>query len=127
MRYFFQIYYENMALLQEETGSKPDAIETWKKYLTYLDDPMVKEKVQTRIDKLETGGKVENVGTGTERPSADISSDELKREMRSGDRKQTRVVDTKPVDVSNDFQDINPDQPKVDLKEEAKKKASKKE
>jgi hypothetical protein len=121
------VYYENLATLQEEVGKKDDAIATWKTFLNYLDDPVIKDRIRSHLDKLE-GRSATEAGPAaiTPRTSAPIPSDDMQKGLRPDDRKQTKVVNTKPVDISNDFQDINTDQPKLDLKDEAKKKAAKK-
>jgi len=52
--------------------------------------------------------------------------EELQREMRTEEKKETRVLDTKPLDISGDFDDLSKDEgEELDLTEEAKKRAKK--
>jgi tetratricopeptide (TPR) repeat protein len=126
-----QVFYENLALLQEEMGKKDVALATWKKYLIYLNDAMKKEEVQKRIDKLEGG---ETVSTGkadakVNREKASQQNEEqmqqMKSELRKDSKTDTKRIDTKSVDVGSDFDKIGKDTGEgLDLRKEAKKKAS---
>ena len=125
-----QVFYENLALLQEEMGKKDVALATWKKYLIYLNDAMKKEEVQKRIDKLEGG---ETVSTGKadaklNREKASQQNEEqmqqMKSELRKDSKTDTKRIDTKSVDVGSDFDKLGKDTGEaLDLRKEAKKKA----
>jgi hypothetical protein len=128
------VFYENTGLLLEEMKKKDQAIENWKTYLIYLDDALAKEKVQKRVDALERGeqpgvsGSDKAAANEKARIQANDNTRDLQREIR-GDAQQggeVKTINTKPVDISNDFQDLNkPDSAKIDLKSEAKKRSKK--
>jgi Flp pilus assembly protein TadD len=119
--------YDNYAQLLYEMGSKDDAIELLKKSLVYIDDLLKKEKVQSQIDKWETGG---NSRTTQSSKAARLETknqiNDLKSELRK-DTTDTRRIETKPVNVLSDFDDLNSEpEPKLDLQSEAKKRAANK-
>lgn len=124
-----QIFYENLGLLQQDMGKKQDALETWKAFLVYLDDALIKEKVQKRIDILEgrasAGGSsmpaMEKSKITTEDQTKRLQDDIRPEESRTGAR-----MSTQSVDISNDFKELNSaDTGKLDLKAEAKKRSKK--
>jgi tetratricopeptide (TPR) repeat protein len=125
-----QNFYENYGLLLQEMGKKQEAIEVWKQFLVYLDDALAREKVQKRIDALEHGESAAGTPMAAEKPkgaSNDSTTDRLRQEMRTTEKTQVRTLNAKPVDVSNDFDDLNsPQSAPVDLKAEAKKRSAKK-
>lgn len=120
-------FHKGLADAQEQAGKKPEAIETLKKALVYVNDALEREKIQRRLDVLEgrsvTGAKAST--TGTAAPVVDDSKmDDLRKDMRDDERKTTRVVDTKTLDISGDFDDLKDDGSKeIDLTKEAKKRA----
>jgi tetratricopeptide (TPR) repeat protein len=125
-----QVFYENLALLQEEMGKKDVALATWKKYLIYLNDAMKKEEVQKRIDKLE-GGETVSTGKADAKLNREKASQQnedqmqqMKSELRKDPKTETKRLDTKSVDVGSDFDKIGKDTGEaLDLRKEAKKKA----
>ena len=120
-------YYQQLAWALETRGRKADAVDVWKKALVYVDDPMKKEEIQGRIDRLGKGAQVTG-GTVSESTSAEpgISADhtrDLERELRSDEsRGDTRRLETKPVDVSGDLQQLKADTTSWDLTKEYKKR-----
>jgi hypothetical protein len=123
-----------MGLLLEEMKKKDQAIENWKTFLVYLDDALAKEKVQKRIDALERGDQPANTASDKAaanekaRIQANDQTRSLQAEMRGNTTQgsEVKTVNTKPVDISNDFQDLSaPDSQKLDLKSEAKKRSKK--
>ncbi len=129
-----QVFYENMALLQEEMGNKEDAIETWKKYLIYLNEAIKKEEVQKRIDKLERGETPGATPKSEAKINRDKSSQEsaermnaLKSELRNDKKSDAKRLETQPVDIGSDIANISKDTSNaIDLRKEAKRKAESK-
>jgi tetratricopeptide (TPR) repeat protein len=126
------MYYENWALLLEELNRKPEAVETWKKCMIYLNEALKKDEIQARIDKLEKG---ESVGgpTSADRAQARAESDKksqedmekLKKEMRKDKAESSKRIDAPPPDVMGDIADINKTSgEEFDLRSAAKKKAA---
>jgi tetratricopeptide (TPR) repeat protein len=126
-----QVYYENLAKLQEEMGKKDDAIATWKKYLIYLNEAIKKEEVQNNIDKLERGESTTTAaptkadGKAARMQAAEQDNEkmqELKKELRNDNPGDTKRMETEHVDINSDFstKDTTAD---LDLRKEAKKKA----
>jgi Flp pilus assembly protein TadD len=113
-------FYQSLAMALENKGQKKEAIDVWKKSLVYIDDALNKEKVQDRIDRLEKGSSAPP-------PTSNFSKEQtkdLERELRpETPRKETKRIDTKPVNVSSDFEDVNADSSGWDLAKEAKKRA----
>lgn len=125
-----QEFYENLGLLLQELGKKDEALEVWRTYMIYLDDALRKEKIQKRIDKLEIGDKPEEqAGAGSAAPAVDRDEQtkQLRQDLRAGEgRRESQVMQTTPVDITGDLEDLQKDSgKKMDLKEEAKKKAKK--
>jgi tetratricopeptide (TPR) repeat protein len=126
-----QVFYENLALLQEEMGKKDIALATWKKYLIYLNEAIKKEEVQKRIDKLENGEAVSSSGKAdakANREKASQANEEHMQQMKSDLRRDSKTdakrLDTKSVDVGSDFDKIGKDTGEgLDLRKEAKKKS----
>jgi tetratricopeptide (TPR) repeat protein len=125
-----QVFYENLAKLQEEMGKKDDAIATWKKYLIYLNEAIKKEEVQTRIDKLERGESTTTAApTKADSKAARMQASEdntarmeaLQKELRK-DKTETKRIETQPVDVGADLNNKDTTTT-LDLRKEAKKKA----
>ncbi len=125
-----QVFYENLALLQEEMGKKNDALATWKKYVIYLNEAIKKEEIQKRIDKLENGEPVSSpkADTKANRIKASETNEaqmqQLKSELRQ-DKNETKHIESQPVDVGSDIDNISKDTAQgIDFKKEAKKKAA---
>ncbi len=122
-------FYESLASAYETQGKKDDAVETLKNSMIYVDDALQKEKIQDHIDRLELGDAPKGQeGTATKMSSKSQIAD-LQKELRKKDTNDTKQLDTKPVDVMGDFNDLNTteeeDNP-LDLKAAAKKKAEEK-
>jgi Flp pilus assembly protein TadD len=119
--------YENLALALVEKDQKMEAVEVLKTSKNYTDDILQKDKIQAQIDRIEAkvSGSETNSGNNTKLTMKDQSGD-LKKELR-GDQQNVKTIDTKPVDVMGDFNDLNSteDAPTLDLKSEAKKRANK--
>jgi tetratricopeptide (TPR) repeat protein len=128
-----QVYYENLALLQEEMGKKDDALVTWKKYLIYLNEALKKEEVKNHIDKLEngdavSGGKSEAT-LSNEQAAQEHSAhtQELINDLRKKDKPDARRIEPQTVDIGPDLDNIGTDTGSiVDIREEARKKAESK-
>ncbi len=126
-----QVFYENLALLQEEMGKKGDALATWKKYLIYLNEAIKKEEVQRRIDKLENG---EPVSTGKADAKANrekaseanqAQMEQLESDLHRDNKAEAKHIDAQSVDVGSDLANIGKDTAQgIDFKKEAKKKAA---
>lgn len=126
-----QVFYENLALLQEDMGKKEDALATWKKYLIYLNEAIKKEEVQRRIDKLENGEPVSSTKTDAKasRQKAaeqnEAQMEQLKNDLHRGGATETKHIDAQPVDVGSDIDNISKDTTQgIDFKKEAKRKAA---
>jgi tetratricopeptide (TPR) repeat protein len=125
-------YYENWALLLEDLNRKPEAIETWKKCMIYLNEALKKDEIQARIDKLEKGESV--TPTGADKKAAREESDKknkedldkLKKDLRKDKgESSSKRIDAPPPDVMGDIADINKDKGEdFDLRSAAKKKAA---
>ncbi|HEX3019339.1 MAG TPA: tetratricopeptide repeat protein [Chitinispirillaceae bacterium] len=121
--------YDNLALALEEKGKKDEALEVWKKCMAYCSDALRKEKIQDRIDRLQYGTKP---GSEPNEPAMKMATknqiDELKKELRNKEGGQgSQRINTAPVNVMDDFSDLN-EQSEVkplNLKDEAKKRAKK--
>lgn len=123
-------YFESLALLYEEKGKKNEALETWKKDLTFTDDVLAKDKIQARIDRLEGKSSIQKTSSDDSNDKLTTTNqiDDLKKELRKGgSAEETRRIETKPVDVTGDLNDLNSDtdDKTLDLKSEAKKRAAK--
>jgi tetratricopeptide (TPR) repeat protein len=125
-----QVFYENLAKLQEEMGKKDDAIATWKKYLIYLNEAAKKEEVQGHIDKLEHGESTVAAPTKADGKAARMQAaeqdnekmQELKKELRKDNPGDTKRMETEKVDINSDFSTKDTTSV-LDLRKEAKKKA----
>lgn len=121
-------FYDNYVALLIDKGDKAQAVELLKKSLVYTDDVLRKDKIQAQINKLETGGTAAPTATGAdgEKLVAKDQTNELQSELRKSKTTDTRRLETKPVNVMGDLEDISSDTSKVlDLKGEAKKRAAK--
>lgn len=122
-------FYEGYANALVEKGNKPEAIETLKKSLVYIDDVLKKDKVRAQIDKLETGGTASKPAAAEEsKLTTKNQIDDLRKELgKGGSAEPQKRIETKPVDVLGDLQDLNEDTTTetLDLKSEAKKRAKK--
>ena len=122
-------FYESLASAYESQGKKNDAVETLKSSLIYVDDALQKEKIQDHIDRLELGDAPKGQeGTATKMSNKSQIAD-LQKELRKKDANETKQLDTKPVDVMGDFNDLNTTEEEenpLDLKAAAKKKAEEK-
>ncbi|HEX2957606.1 MAG TPA: tetratricopeptide repeat protein [Chitinispirillaceae bacterium] len=119
--------YENLAFALVEKKQNAEAVEVLKTSKNYTDDILQKDKIQAQIDRIE--GKVSGpagVSGGNTKLTMKDQSGDLKKELR-GDQENVQKIDTKPVDVMGDFNDLNNDEetPTLDLKSEAKKRANK--
>jgi tetratricopeptide (TPR) repeat protein len=128
-----QIFYENLALLQEELGEKEDALATWKKFQIYLNDALKKEEVQRHIDKIEKGEPTSSSDVkaaakeNRQRVAQDdsVRMQELRSELRKDKKGEAKRMDAQqPVDIGSDIANINKDTNQaIDFRKEAKKKA----
>jgi Flp pilus assembly protein TadD len=122
-------FYESLASAYESQGKKNDAVETLKSSLIYVDDALQKEKIQDHIDRLELGDAPKGQESTATKMSSKSQIADLQKELRKKDTNETKQLDTKPVDVMGDFNDLNTteeeDNP-LDLKAAAKKKAEEK-
>jgi hypothetical protein len=97
--------------------------------MNYTDDVLQKDKIQLKIDQIQ--GKVSGpagVSGGSTKMTMKDQSGDLKKELRGDQSKgSVQTINTKPVDVMGDFNDLNneSDAPTLDLKSEAKKRANK--
>jgi tetratricopeptide (TPR) repeat protein len=120
-------YYESLASAYEVKKDKAQAVEVLKKAIVMTDDVLKKDKIQDRIDRLE-GKNVTNPTPSV--PSEDFSNpdqvNDLKKELREKPESKTKRIETQPVNVMGDLQDLNTedDSKPIDLKSEAKKKAA---
>jgi tetratricopeptide (TPR) repeat protein len=124
-----QVFYENLAKLQEEMGKKDDALATWKKYLIYLNEALKKEEVQSHIDKLERGESTVNSAKADSKAAREQSSQEnaarmqeLKNELRKDNKPEAKRIESQPVDIGSDLNKKDTTAA-LDLRKEAKKKA----
>ncbi|MGA2506808.1 MAG: tetratricopeptide repeat protein [Chitinispirillaceae bacterium] len=118
-------FYQDLAMALEHKGQKQEAIETWKKAVTYIDDALNKEKILDRIDRLEKS-TVTTPGFGGAPVDTALSrkkTEDLKRELRpETTRKDRKLIDAPPPDVSSDLDQMNADSSSWDLTKEAKKR-----
>jgi tetratricopeptide (TPR) repeat protein len=125
-------FYQELASALESKGKREEAAEELKKSLTYIDDALVKEKVQDRIDRLEkgsTGSGSASSGNGGQAASEQLQTQtkDLERELRGDGQKSSRRINPQTVNVSNDFADVAADTSSTwDIQKEAKKRAAKK-
>ena len=122
-------FYQNLAMALENKGQKQEAIEVWKKMLPYLDDAINKEKIQDRIDRLEKGSvTAPGFSGGAGGPAfSEEKTRKLEQELRpETPRKETKRIETRPVNVSEDIEQVNADSSSWDISKEAKKRAQEK-
>lgn len=124
------VLYENYAQLLVEKKQKDKAVEVLKTSMNYTDDVLQKDRIQLRIDQIQgkVSGPAGSVGGSTAKLTMKDQSSDLKKELRGSETKESvQRIDTKPVDVMGDFNDLNSDDdaPVFDLKGEAKKRANK--
>jgi tetratricopeptide (TPR) repeat protein len=124
-----QVFYENLAKLQEEMGKKDDALATWKKYLIYLNEAIKKEEVRSHIDKLERGETTAGTQKADSKAARQQASEdnsarmqELKNELRKDNKPEAKRIETQPVDVGSDL-NTKDTTAVLDIRKEAKKKA----
>lgn len=121
-------FYESLASALEAKGEKGEAVEVLKKSLVFTDDALRKEKTQARIDRIETGDtKKGNTTDGSDTPKLTTKSqiNDLKSELRTKEVRQSETIETAPVDVMGDINDLETeDTEPFDLKGEAKKRAA---
>jgi len=87
--------YEGLADILEEEGDRKGAIEQLNKAMVYTSEVLVKERIRTRIERLE--GKSASVPGGSAAASNPGQMQTLKRDDESASK--TRTVKTKPVKV----------------------------
>lgn len=121
-------FYESLASALESKGEKGEAVEVLKKSLVFTDDALRKEKIQARIDRIETGDTKKGDGVnGSNTPKLTTKSqiNDLKSELRTKEVRQSETVETAPVDVMGDLNDLETEEAApLDLKSEAKKRAA---
>jgi tetratricopeptide (TPR) repeat protein len=118
-------YYQGLAMLLESMGKTDEAIDTWKKCMVYLNDALTKEKIAARVEQLEQGDQVP-VSAQQEAPVTTTKDNiaELQKELRDGEKKEQRIIQTAPVDVSSDLEELEnaEDEETIDLREELKRR-----
>ena len=122
------LFYSDLASAYETKGDKDKAIETLKSSMVYIDDALQKEKIQDRIDRLELGDAPKGAeGGGSKKLATKNQINDLKKELRKeDDKQQVKQINTQPVDVMSDFNDLDKDDggtDLLDLEKQAKKKA----
>jgi tetratricopeptide (TPR) repeat protein len=122
------LFYSDLASAYETKGDKDKAIETLKSSMVYIDDALQKEKIQDRIDRLELGDAPKGAeGGGSKKLATKNQINDLKKELRKeDDKQQVKQINTQPVDVMSDFDDLDKDDggtDLLDLEKQAKKKA----
>lgn len=120
-------YYESLASAYEVKGDKSEAVEALQKALVMTDEVLKKEKIQDKIDRLE-GKSVTSTSSSSTSDSFATTNQvtDLKKELRDKPESETKRIETQPVNVMGDLQDLNSedDSKPLDLKSEAKKKAA---
>jgi tetratricopeptide (TPR) repeat protein len=121
-------FYEDLASALEAKGEKQEAVATLKQSLLYIDDSMKKEKVQERIGRLEKSQESAASSSGSGSTISKDQTKEMERALRGDEKKrETRTLETIPVDVTTDLDDVGADSSgKWDPKAEAKKRAQEK-
>jgi tetratricopeptide (TPR) repeat protein len=124
-------FYEALAPALEAKKKTDEAIEMWKKAQMYVDDAMKKEKIQDKIDRLQKGPEAAAGPSGSSgsQPTSTISKEQTKdfeRSLRPEKTKETRTLETQPVNVGSDFAEMKADTGSWDLTKEAKKRAQEK-
>lgn len=123
-------FYENYVAALLEKGDKTSALELLKKSLMYTDDVLRKDKIQNQINRLEGNTAAKTGDNSTPKLETKDQIGDLKKELRTNNSSTTgpKRIETKPVNVMNDFQDLSSDSSAqtLDLKSEAKKRAANK-
>lgn len=118
-------FYENYKNALLEKGEKVDAIELLRSAMLKTDDPIRKDKLQTEINRLETGSSSGQTAIASEKLESKENISDLKSELRKGSANEGKRIDAKPVNVLGDLESLSADTtPKLDLRSEAKKKAA---
>jgi tetratricopeptide (TPR) repeat protein len=120
-------YYEQLAWALECKGRRQGALDSWKKAIVYIDDPMQKEDVKNRIDRLEkspdTGG-----GAGMSSPHESTmtrrQTEDLERQVRSDSSREGARLKTTRIDISGDLDQLNADTTSWDLNKELNKRTN---
>ncbi|NLP04001.1 MAG: tetratricopeptide repeat protein [Fibrobacter sp.] len=124
-------FYENLALALEDKGDKAGAIDVLKKSLIYTDDALKKEKIKEKIELLEKGdtANAKKADDSDTKLTTKSQINDLRKELGKGEKSsETQRINTAPIDVMGDLNDLNVDDggSTLDLKSEAKKRAEKK-
>ena len=123
------LFYSDLASAYEAKGDKKQAIETLRSSMIYVDDALQKEKIQDRIDRLELGDAPKGAQDGgTKKLATKNQIDDLRKELRNKDQEKVKKINTQPVDVMSDFNDLDSEAggtDLLDLEKQAKKKAKK--
>ena len=118
-------YYEQLAWALESKGRRQEALDSWKKALVYIDDPMQKEDVKNRIDRLEKGPDAAG-GAGMNNPHESTmtrgQTEDLERQVRPDSSREGARLKTTQVDVSSDLDQLNADTTSWDLNKELNKR-----
>ena len=104
-------YYENLGYVLEQQKKTDEAIKVWEKSLTYIDDPLKKEKIRERITALESGDKPGVKDSPEDLFGEDDGSDalaDLKAEMNrgGGSNKDVERINTDDIDATSDLDDL---------------------
>jgi len=105
-------YYQQLAWALQNINRKAEAIESWKKALLYLDDPLQKEEVQSRIDQLEKSAETNSVAVGSKPVGSTMTRrqiEDLERVVRLDSSQMGRRLKSKPVDITGDLEQLNAD------------------
>jgi len=127
-----QVFYENLALLYEDLGKKDEAMATWKTFLIYADEAIKKDDIKRHIERLEKGETSSGAPKVDAKASREQASEndaarmqQLQSELRKDKAPDAKRIDTKPIDVGNDMDNLSQDTSHaVNFREEAKKKAA---
>ncbi len=117
-------YYQSLANAQYQAGNKDAAVETLERSMVYINDAVVRERIQKQIDQIQGVASAGGVSGSADDESTKPQMMEMTREGEEKERKETKVYKTSPVDISSDFEDLNADDDDgLDLEKEAKKRA----
>lgn len=119
-------FYQDLASALEAKKETKEAVETYKKALMFTDDVLAKDKIQDKIDRLEKGSVSSGSSASADVQSGSTLQNNLEKELRDEPARGTRRINTKSVNVSKDFSDVNADTNAFDLNKEAKKRAQQK-
>lgn len=102
-----QVYYENLALLQEEfwrtqkdDSFKNKAVATWEQFLIYLNDPLKKQNIRERVEQIKSGKQPGVINTGD--LFANHNGEERLNALKQEFSRDKKVEKGKAIDV-NDF------------------------